>query len=731
MPELLDLESLDQSGQAAPEGRIHRPGGLHGAPQRPRRAVEVRRALLARTPPTLRCPVTSRQKLLIEGEQEFPLTPLATPSQAKTPAELLDTPSVALFVDRAQTVKPDFQLTERNASVVAELCAHLEGIPLALELAAARLQLLSPARILEHISANRLDFLSTRRRDVGSRHRTLRTTLDWSYHLLPPSAQAFLMQSGVFRGGWTLEAAKSVCQIKHGETLEMLGLLRDNSLVSVVDTKAGVRFRLLETVREYACEQLEQTGQEAAVRRRHRDYFLELAVEADKNLSGSEQKDGFECLEAENANLRAALTWSLQNGDAESSALQLCDALWQFWQLRGYWREGREQLERALRQEGAEAPISLRSSALDGAGALARMQEDFEAARSYFEESLMLRKELGDKRKIAASLNNLGVLMREQGYNADASLYLEEALALNREIGNRAWEAANLNNLARIFDNQDNVAAAQSYFEQALVINREVGNRIWEADDLQCLGNLARQQGRYPEARFYLEEALAINREISGRVGEAGDLELLGRVADDEGDHDQARAYLEEALAINREIGAPISELRILQMLGRVEREQSHSILAAAFYEQASALCRAVRNPAWEAFVLIERGHLAAKSQETAQAQSLFQQAMHLFQKDGSSRRPDDGLETVAEFLEALVCLSAEIEPSSWGVRLLAGITAQRALRGKPLPPGRRSEIERSLALLRTALGDEIFDITWAEGTALTLEEVIACVRKH
>jgi len=279
--------------------------------------------------------VTSRQKLNLEVEREFHLAPLLTTNGTQTLQALLSIPSIGLFVDRAQTALPDFQLTERNADTIAHLCDRLEGMPLAIELAAARVALLSPARILEQVQANRLDFLATRRRDAHSRHRTLRATLDWSYQLLSEPAQAFLAALSAFRGGWTLEAARAVCQTGNEETLELLALLRDSSLIQVTDTAAGLRLMLLETIREYSQDKLRAWGAEVAVRRRHRDYFASLAEQAGPELIGPDQGRWMDCLQTEHDNLCAAIAWCEMDAASAAVGLRLVGALSRFWEVRG------------------------------------------------------------------------------------------------------------------------------------------------------------------------------------------------------------------------------------------------------------------------------------------------------------------------------------------------------------------------------------------------------------
>jgi predicted ATPase/DNA-binding SARP family transcriptional activator/uncharacterized protein HemY len=686
--------------------------------------------------PELKCLVTSRQTLQVEGEQEFPLTPLPTAHGVEAGEALLTIPSVALFVDRAQSVRPDFQLTSQNASTVAALCEHLEGIPLALELAAARLQLLSVGRILEQISVNRLDFLSARKRDAVSRHRTLRATLDWSYALLPPSGQAFLMQLGVFRGGWTLEAAETVCQIKQGDTLELLSLLRDNSLLGVADTEEGVRFTLLETVREYACEQLGRTGQLESVHRRHRDYFLALAEEAAENLTGPEQAMWLERLERENANLRAALAWSLEQGErqapekqetgdgqtenpsAAECALRQCAALWRFWESRGYWYEGREQLERALHQEGAQAPTRTRADALNRAGVLAQRQGDYEAAKLLYEESLAIRQEIGDRKVIAGSLNNLGNVAKYQGDNIAARAYYEEALVINRAVGNRAWEAINLDNLGNLNCRQGDYGAAKELYEESLTIKKALGDRGGIATSLDYLGSIAYEQGDYRTAKRLHEESLAIRRELGDRQGIATSLSSLGSIAYEQGDYGAAKDLYAESLAIRRELGDKGGIAASHDNLGLVAFEQGDYGTAKKLHEEGLAIRRESKDRWGIAYSLHYLGSVAFQQGDYGAARGLFEESMTIRRELGEKW-------CIASLLEEFVKLAAQRQPER-AARLWGAAEALREAIGTPLPPKERKEYGRQIAALREALGEKGFVAAWAEGQAMMLEEAIA-----
>jgi predicted ATPase/class 3 adenylate cyclase len=408
--------------------------------------AQVVQALLERVP-SLTMLVTSRQRLNLPGEREFAVPPLPTPNGPNSPERLSMFESVQLFVDRAQASKPDFRVTNSNAAAIAELCDRLEGMPLAIELAAARALVMTPAQMLQE-SAKRFDFLVGRKRGVVERHRTLRAAVDWSYRLLAPEMQRFFARLSVFRGGWTVEAAEAVCE--EPLALDLLALLRECSLVLTEETEQGMRFRMLETMREYAQERLVEAAEVEVCNKRHTDYFLSLAEQAEPELKGADQAEWLARLETEHDNLRAALAWCRDADDGGESGLRLAGALWQFWLVRGHWSEGREWLAFALGHLGAHERTKARAKALNCAGELARSQADYAPARSACEESLAISRELGDRHGVANSLHTLGNLARNQGNYAQARSFYEESMAIRRELGDRLYIAASLESLANV-----------------------------------------------------------------------------------------------------------------------------------------------------------------------------------------------------------------------------------------------------------------------------------------
>jgi predicted ATPase/Tfp pilus assembly protein PilF len=496
--------------------------------------------------------VTSRQRLDLPGEQEIPVPSLPVPTRdiGSDVSPLLQYPSVQLFVDRAQSVRPDFQVTSSNAASVAALCARLEGLPLAIELAAARVGVLTAAEILARLESP-LELLVRRTRGTDSRHRSLRATLDWSYRLLPPELQQFFARLSVFRGGWTLAAAEAVCE--QSQALDGLEQLRACSLVLAEEQADAMRFRMLETIREFALERLAAGGEGETLRRRHAEYFVALAAKAVPALRGREQGLWMDHLERERDNLRAALDWSLESGEAEAG-LRLGTALAPFWEMRGFLTEGRSRLG-ALLSSPVAADTSARAKALSAAGILACRQGDYEVARVLHEESLTLKGRLGDRTGTANSLNDLAYVADEQGDWPAARARLEEALALSREQGDRQSIARSLSNLGFVMRRQDEYAAARVLLEEALALNSEAGDLWGIATAKGNLGNLALQQGDCVTARSLFEEGMAIGRELDNRRIIVDTLVSLGLVAWKERDVLRARAVYAESLAMRRETG--------------------------------------------------------------------------------------------------------------------------------------------------------------------------------
>ena len=445
-------------------------------------------------------------------------------------------------------VRPDFQVTNQNASTLASICYRLDGIPLAIELAAARVRSLSVEEIADKLD-QRFRLLIGGSRTTLPRQQALRSLIDWSYDLLNDSEKLLFQRLSIFAGGWTLAAAEDVCaggSVQSRDVLDLLASLADKSLVVVEPNEGNYRYRLLETVREYARERLSENGTTDAARERHRDYFLALAKDAAPKLRGPEQAAWLQRLVEEHENLRASLEWSFMEAGPRAG-IQLCGSLLQFWWARGHLSEGREWCARILGKAGAEQRTADRATALRTAGVLADHAGDYPAAQAKHEESLAISRELGDLGGIARSLNSLASVVFHQGDYAAGRALQEESLAIMRELGNRGGVASSLGNLGNVAISQGEFASARALLEESLSIMLEIDDRSGIARCLLSLGDTAHGQGNYLDAGALRREGLAILWEV-GERGSAIAYSLEGLAA--------VEAALNSALRAARNWGA-------------------------------------------------------------------------------------------------------------------------------------------------------------------------------
>lgn len=493
-----------------------------------KQATSLVHTLLERVP-SLTCLITSRQLLGLLQEQDFPVHPLAVPSLNAGPSELMQMASVALFVDRAQMVLPDFQLNPRSAEKVAHICRRLEGIPLAIELAATRIKAIPIDRMLDQLQ-QRFDVLVSKRRGATARHRTLWAAVELSYILLPVEAQRFFCRLSVFRGGWTAEAAATVCD--ETEATGYLDLLCDASLVRNEEKPLGNRFRMLETLREFGWEQMSEEGRAEACRS-HVNYFLRLAENAHSDneallkTRSSEPDRWLDILEIEHDNLRQALAFCMEDADGGEAGLQLGGALQQFWWMHGHLVEGLRRLTALLARPNAQKRVKARASALAGAAAMAWLMGDPVAASPLYRQSLEIWRELGARYNIAKALNNLGMFIHSCGDYAAAWSFQEESLEIFRELDDRhgiAWALSNLGNTAM---EQRNLALAWSLQQESLASRRDMEDGIGVGISLNSLGAIAIIQGDTSSARSLLNESLEIRRQWGDWAGIIYSLEAL------------------------------------------------------------------------------------------------------------------------------------------------------------------------------------------------------------
>ncbi len=513
---------------------------------------------------------TSREGLGIAGETTYRVPSLSVPDpkQPQTPVSLSHYESVRLFIERALQVQTAFTVTNQNAPALATICHRLDGIPLAIELAAARVRSLSVEEVNQRLD-QRFRLLTGGSRTALPRQQTLRSLIDWSYDLLDEPEKSLLCRVSVFSGGWTLEAAEHACsggRAEEWQTLDLLTSLADKSLVGAEQHLGATRYRLLETVRQYARDRLLEGGDGEEWRDRHLAHFLSLAEEAAPHLEGADQA-WLERLEAEHDNMRGALEWSLTASPGPEAGLRLAGAIWWFWFVRGHYAEGRAWLSGLLAAEPAGQSKAARAKALNGAGLLAWRQGELLAARALLEESQAIRRELGDRMGMARSLNNLGLVA--WGHRDSARALFEECLAIWRELGDRRGIATSLANLGGLAVGQGDYAVARTLLEESLALLRELGNRHIMGITLSNLGIVAHGQGDYAAARTIHEESLAIRREIGDRLGMADSLEELAAVAALERP-DRAARILGATERLREEIGAPLPASRRSRYEGQV-----------------------------------------------------------------------------------------------------------------------------------------------------------------
>jgi non-specific serine/threonine protein kinase len=510
-------------------------------------------AELAAAVPTLKSLITSQAPLHVLGEQDWPLPPLELPERETTDeASIVASPAVQLFVERAQAVKPGFEVTADNARAVAEICMRLDGLPLAIELAAARLKLLNPQALLQRLE-KRLDLLT----GGASGQQTLRGAIDWSYQLLEETERAMLARLGVFAGSCSLEAAEAVCateELTIGEVMDGLASLVDKSLVrQEEDAQGEPRFRLLETIREYALEQLEVRGEAAKVRERHAERYAELAEAAEPELLRPGQAAWLARLDEENENIRAALAWSLESGQIEYG-LRIAGALVRFWSTRGLMTEGRHWLDTALAR-GDDTADPVLTKALFAAGYAALGQGDYEQAQPFFEKSLALAEARGDQRVEAACLAQLGWLLMTRGEADEAAARSQQSLELARASGDTLTASGALNILAELASARGDSAEAALLLEESVALRRQLGDKRLIANSLLNLGRHALNDEQYDRATGLLNQGLALAQELRDTWSMSVALLNLARVHLYQGSREPAQALFAEALTLASDRG--------------------------------------------------------------------------------------------------------------------------------------------------------------------------------
>ncbi len=703
---------------------------------------------------------TSREPLSITGETVIRVPSLGIPDLQQAPdiETLSRHEAVELFVDRARSVKSTFSITNAMAVPLANLCAQLEGIPLAIELAASRVKVLSIEQIADRLN-DRLNLLTSGSRTALPRHQTLLAAIDWSYNLLTEPEKILFRRLSVFAGGWTLDAAERVCTgegVQETSVLELLAGLVDKSLVLTEDRDADQRYRFMATLLEYAHKRLMQSGEGDAMHRRYADLFVSVVTDGEAKLIGAEQKSWLERLNAEYDNLRAVLNWTAKHDVV--MGLRLAGALGRFWYLNGYLDEGRKWLADLLAAQDAGEHGSLRAKALNAAArialnqgdygsvrslseqALAESREagdhpetagalqqlaifagvkgDFAVARSLLEESLAIWRELGDKGRAALALISLGALAIRQTDFPLACRFMDEALVLAHDVGDKHGIAGAMVNRGEVARRLGDHAASRSLLEQSLAIATDVGDRAVIPVALSSLGELAGQQGRYDAARVQLQEALKLAREFGDKRVIAEILGALGMVAEHCQEYRTARSLFEESLVLRRELDEKFDLALALNSLGCLTAREGDHAAAHALHTDALAICRQLEARDGIARSLSGLAALARLRGDSGPALSLFRQSVELWWQLGETPELPYPLEQIAAILagEGHHHRAAHL----WGAA-----EALRQTIAVPRPPSETEAYERVVAAARAALGDEAFAHAWSHGSQMGLERAV------
>ncbi len=637
---------------------------------------------LLRTCPDLRILASSREALGISGEVAFRVPSLSLPDTRHSPraVNLSDFEAVRLFVERAVTALPSFAVTQDNAAAVAQVCHRLDGIPLAIELAAAKIQVLRVEQIAARLD-DRFRLLTGGSRTALPRQQTLRAAIDWSYSLLLDDERILLRRLSVFAGGWTLEAAETVCAGERVEGDAILDVLLRlvNKSMAIADRELGqeTRYHLLETIRQYAREKLLESGESEHVRHRHFEFFLRLAEQAEPELKGPHQAAWLDRLDVEHDNLRVALDWVLA-GQVESG-LPFVVALVQFWLRRDYLSEARERLKEAVARTKTAGRTATRARAINGAMQAAFYHGDFASARAHLEESLGIFRELGDAGGIAGSLCWQGLDAWQRNDYAAAHSHFQESLALFEQIGDR-WNLANtLHYWGHADLDQNDLESARAHFEESLRLFRELGD-IWQSIPLvKDLGLLAYLQEDYAAGRPYYEESLKLARQMASKENIAEVLNMLGDLARCQGDYTQAESLYSDSLALLREMGTTTKTPSTLHNLAYVALHQGDHRKSAA----------------------------------------LFGESLAIF-------REQDDKKGVAECLAGIAGVMGIRGKAKQAATLFGAAETARESLGATLWPANRMDHDRNVAAVRSQLDDSTFAAAWDQGRALTLEQAIA-----
>ncbi|HUS16900.1 MAG TPA: tetratricopeptide repeat protein [Chloroflexia bacterium] len=672
--------------------------------------------------PGLKVLVTSRERLHLAGEHEVPVAPLALPDprHVAPAAELAEVPAVALFVRRAREVQPAFTLTAENAADVVTICRRLDGLPLAIELAAAQLQNVSLAHLLDRLRRGATHFTGGGQSATG-RQLTIRATLDWSYNLLRAAEKELFVRLAVFTGGCTASAAEGVCDAGGDLGVDVrrgLAALAGKSLLRREDP-AGTepRYTMLETISEYASGRLGAGDEGPTLRRRLAHYMVDVAEVAETVLTGPQQRTGLDELEREHDNLRAVLEWSHgDEGDLEIG-LRIATACHRFWQMRGYVSEGRGWLESLLARTPEVAP-ALRASALNAAATLAISQGDYAGAEAWAEQALALWRGLDHGPGQADALNNLGTIASRRGRYGRAAELFGEGLALRRALGDPGRTAALLNNLGIVSRYLGNYGQAQLYFSEAHNLLAAMGDAQRQGSVLLNLCGIARDEGDYARAVAYATEGLRVYRDLGNVRGIAGSLHELAEVARYQGDFATAAPLYEETLTLRRELGDQAGVADVLNDMGEILLAQGSYSAAQALFEQNLQLRQQMGDESGRNRALLSLGKLAHQQGAYRRARDLLVESLAMNHREGDRLG-------MAQCLEMLAATASASGQGPRAAQLWGGAEQLRTALGVPLAPTERALHDQTILAARELLDPMAWTTYRLAGQALSVDALL------
>jgi predicted ATPase/DNA-binding XRE family transcriptional regulator len=620
--------------------------------------------------PHLRILATSRETLKLAGEATYSLPPLSQPETSVLLQDLTGYEAVQLFIERASLALSTFQITEENAQAIMEICRRVEGIPLALELTAARVNILDVPEISKQLQRS-FALLSNDPRPTNSRHQTLQGSLDWSWSLLARGEQVFLCQLSVFAGGWSLEAAEAVCD---GNVLSLTHTLVQKSLIKVKqEPQHETRYYFHEIVRQYVHEKLMEAGDAGLIHERHLAYFTNLVEQAEPELYRSNQVYWLNKLDDELDNLRIALQWSL-DGDVPSG-LRIAAVPWRFWIRRDYPQEAEDWLGQLLKRYPASD--SLRAHALAVYSNYMFFRGKMEKASRMAEQGLLLARSLSDRSSEALSLLVLGKIYAAPGDHSGGSPFFEQSLGIYRALGDKIGQATAIGRLAI---HHTDPAYSLSLFEESLKLHRDLGNLY---DIAFCLTNLARNAiyaGDFSSPAVWLEEAGTLFHELGAQPDEADVINIFGVLAYWKGNYQQAIAYLEQAIALDEKVG----------------------------------------NRYWATWPRVNMGYVFLRDGKDQLAGKIFKTCLRQFHKDGSAIG-------MVYTIEGLACLYAGQAQTDLAIRLFACADAMRKKLGNPRPPVEQGNVDKGITACLVKIGEAAFSDAYEEGEKMSLEEAVGC----